>query len=86
MFDKQKFKACIILAGKTMADVAKHLGINEATLYRKVNGTSDFYRNEMQQICDYLSIDNPTEIFFARKLTVTQVINSDEEAAAREAV
>lgn len=69
MFDKQKFRAILILSGKSISDVAKYLGINEATLYRKMNGTSDFYRNEIQLLCDYLNIENPKEIFFAEKLT-----------------
>ena len=32
MFNKLKFKAAVVENGKTMADVAKYLNINEATL------------------------------------------------------
>lgn len=64
MFDYKKFKAELIIKGKNMKDVANVLGINEATLYRKVNGCSDFYRREIQLICNYLDIEDPSDIFF----------------------
>lgn len=68
MFDKKKFKAQIILAGKTLQEVADLLGVNLATLYRKMNGESDFYRSEIQILCKELNISNPKEIFFADKI------------------
>jgi hypothetical protein len=67
MFDKRKFKALLILSEKTIKEVAELLNINEVTLYRKMNGTSDFYRSEIQTLCDHLNIENPAEIFFAKK-------------------
>lgn len=69
MFNKLKFKAAVIEKGKTIADVAEYLGINESTLYRKINGTSEFSRDEIQNICAFLELDSPLEIFFANKLT-----------------
>lgn len=50
-----------------MRDVASAIGINEATLYRKVNGTSDFTRNEIQIIKQFLDLtsDEVESIFFA---------------------
>lgn len=68
MFNKRKFKAAVILAGKTLPDIAELLGINLATLYRKMNGESDFYRNEIQILCEELKIKNPVEIFFAQDI------------------
>lgn len=68
MFDKKKFKAQVIMSGKTMQQVADLLEINQATLYRKVNGSSDFYRGEIQLLCDYLNIEDPSEIFLLLKL------------------
>lgn len=68
MFDTRKFKAQVILSGLTMRQVAAELGIDEATLYRKMNGTSDFYRKELQQLCQLLKIEDPTAIFFAEDL------------------
>lgn len=72
VFDKRKFKAAVILKGMTFKEVAKKLGINEATLQRKMNGESDFYRNEIQSLCEILDLDDPTDIFFSAKLTETQ--------------
>ncbi len=69
MFNKLKFKAAVIESGKTMADVAEYLNINESTLYRKINGTSEFSRDEIQNICIFLHLDSPVEIFFAENIT-----------------
>lgn len=68
MFDKKRFKAAVVLAGLTLRQVAIELNIDEATLYRKMNGESDFYRREIQQLCDILEIKNPADIFFAQEL------------------
>lgn len=65
MFDRKKFKALLILRDKTIHDVATVLGIDDSTVHRKMNGTSDFTRREIQILCKFLSIDNPMEIFFA---------------------
>lgn len=65
MFDKLKFRAAIVGKGKTMKDVAIAIGVSESTLYRKVNGVSQFSREEIQTICRYLKLDSPIEIFFA---------------------
>ncbi len=69
MLDKNKFKGIVYARGKTLRGVANYLGINAATLYRKLNGESDFYREEIQKLCIYLEIENPSEIFFAEKVT-----------------
>ena len=49
MFNKLKFKAAVVENGKTMADVAKYLNINEATLSRKLNGITEFSREEIKR-------------------------------------
>lgn len=72
MFDEKRFKAEVVLSGLTLRQVAASLGIDEATLYRKMNGKSDFYRKEIQKLCEILSIEDPTAIFFARDITQTQ--------------
>lgn len=71
MFDKLKFKAAVVGKGKTMAEVAKYLNINESTLYRKVNGETEFSRQEIQSICSFLKLESPIDIFFAKELTET---------------
>lgn len=69
MFDKKKFKAAAALVGKSMKEVADILEIDSATLCRKMNGTSDFYRAEIDVLCRKLGISNVDEIFFAQNIT-----------------
>lgn len=68
MFDERRFKAQVVLAGLTMRQVAAELGIDETTLYRKMSGKSDFYRKEIQRLCDLLKIEDPAAVFFAEEL------------------
>lgn len=65
--DKDYFRYVCSTQKKTFDDVAKALGINVSTLYRKMSGESDFTRNEIQIIRDalYLSITDVEKIFFA---------------------
>lgn len=65
MFDEKQFRALVVLSGLSLQQVAAELGINEATLYRKMKGKSDFYRKEIQQLCELLNIENPAAVFFA---------------------
>lgn len=69
MFDETKFKAAVIGSGKTLKDVANALDISIVTLYRKMNGESDFYRAEIEKCCELLKTNNMSDIFFARKVT-----------------
>lgn len=72
MFNKLKFKAAVVENGKTLKDVADYLGINTTTLYRKVEGLSEFDRSEIQKICTFLNLQSPVDIFFDQQLTETQ--------------
>lgn len=67
LFNKNKFKASVIEIGLTMSDIAEYLSVNPATLYRKMNGTSDFTLNEIQVLKKKLCLDmeKVKEIFFA---------------------
>lgn len=67
MFNKQKFRSCVVAAGLTMEDIAKYLNINTSTLYRKINGSSDFTRTEIQKLQKVLKLDMDitAKIFFA---------------------
>lgn len=69
MFNRKLFKAQVVLKGGTLRSVAKALNIDEATLYRKMTGKSDFFRDEIQALCIFLEIENPKEIFFADEFT-----------------
>lgn len=67
MFDERKFKACVIFQGRTMVEVAEVLHINVATLHRKIRRGGDFSRAEIEALCDFLEMDDPRPVFFARK-------------------
>lgn len=68
MFDKNKFKAQLALAGMTSKELAARLDMNESTLYRKISNDGSFSRAEIGQIVAILKIENPQEIFFAQEL------------------
>jgi len=68
LFDKNKFKAQMVLVGITSKKLADELGINESTLYRKINADGNFTRDEISQLVSILRIDNPQDIFFANEL------------------
>lgn len=59
-------RAKIIENGLNYSKIAEKLGINEATLYRKMSGKSDFNRNEIKVIKNelHLSNDEVDIIFF----------------------
>nr|DAW44460.1 MAG TPA: Regulatory protein [Caudoviricetes sp.] len=67
MFCISEFNAMLARFDKTREDVAAMLGINPATLYRKINGQSDFTRQEIQIIryAFNLDADSLDRIFFA---------------------
>ena len=62
MFDRNLFNA-----GQTKATVAAHLEINEATLYRKSAGASEFTRDEIQKLKEFLNLTDSEamKVFFA---------------------
>lgn len=64
MFDKNKFKAQMVLVGITSKKLSEYLNINVSTLYRKINNNGNFTRSEINKIIEILKIDNPQEIFF----------------------
>ena len=68
MFDKKRFKAQMVLKGVTGRAIAEALNINESTFYRKVNADGDFTRREINFLIEYLDIERPEEIFFAKEL------------------
>lgn len=68
MFNKNEFKAQIVKKGMTVKKIAESLGINEATVYRKINADGDFTREEINKLIDILQIENPMDIFFAEQL------------------
>lgn len=67
MFNKNAFKAKVVGAGMTLAEVAAKIGINPATLSRKMSGESDFTRAEIQKMRSILGMTaaDADAIFFA---------------------
>lgn len=61
MFNRDLFRAKIVENGKTMKDAATAIGCSEAALSRKVNGISDFTRNEIQLFRQAFSL-SPAEV------------------------
>ena len=49
-------KSKMVEKGITDQELSSLLGINQATLFRKKNGTSDFYRNEIKVIKEVLEL------------------------------
>lgn len=69
MFDKLEFNAQMARKGKRRVELAKVLGIDPSTLYRKIENDGDFDRDQISIILDFLEIDDPMPIFFAKDLT-----------------
>lgn len=67
MFNKNLFKSKYIEHNLKAADVAVILGINPATLARKMSGESDFTRNEIQLFRAALNLnaEEIANIFFS---------------------
>ena len=69
MTNTAMLKSLIDESGYKREHVAKKLGISRFALYQKVNGQSDFTTTEVQNLCEVLGINDPTDkerIFFAK--------------------
>lgn len=64
--NQTEFKVAQIRAGLTNEEVAKNLGINVVTFYRKINGESEFTLSELVKLKGIfgLSNDDVDRIFF----------------------
>ena len=67
MFKKNEFRAMLARKEISVSEIAKALNIDPATLSRKISGQSDFYRNEIEKICQILGLtpNETMQIFFA---------------------
>ena len=68
MFDKRKFKAAVLMAGKSYQDVADFLHIHINTLYVRIR-CGEFSRAEINDLMQFLNLESPDEIFFAKEIT-----------------
>lgn len=65
MVDTNALRAAWVAKGLTQADVAKTLNITQKTMSRKMK-KGVFGSDEIEQMIDMLSIENPIAIFFAK--------------------
>ena len=72
MFDRRKLQAQMVLKGYNVSQVAEMLGINSATMYRKLGNDGDFSRTEINQLIDILDIKDIRGIFFASSVASMQ--------------
>ena len=56
MLDKAKFKYFVATKNLTLSDLAVKMGMNPATLSKKLNGTTDFSRHEIQLFKDIVGL------------------------------
>ena len=74
MFCENKFRGKVAECRMTLTGLSAAIGINPATMNRKMSGESDFTRSEIQKIRNILNLtdDELNSIFFAEQLTETQ--------------
>lgn len=53
-----EFKIAQIIAGVSKEDMASALGVNIATVYRKINGESDFTLSELKKLKKILKLSS----------------------------
>lgn len=68
MIDTNKLKGIIVSRGMTQQELAKDIGIAPKTFYIKMS-KGVFLSNEIDSMIEILKIEDPTPIFFAKKVT-----------------
>ncbi len=68
MIQTNELKALIVKRGMTQGEVAIKLGMTPKTFYAKMK-RGVFGSDEMEGMIRILNIENPSEIFFNRKVT-----------------
>lgn len=69
MINTDKLRGIIAEQGLSQKDVAKAIGIAPKTFYDKMN-KGVFGSDEIDVMIDYLHIDDPATIFFAKSVTL----------------
>ena len=67
MFKENEFMAELARKEMTVPDIAEALGLNKATIWRKIHNNGSFSRNEIATISRVLDLDSADigKIFFA---------------------
>ena len=68
MIDTNALRGIIASRGLSQQDVAEELGMSSKTFYSKMK-KGVFGTDEMEAMIEFLSIENPLSIFFAKKRT-----------------
>lgn len=68
MIDTNLLRGKIAERKKSQVDVAKAIGITPKTFYKKMN-KGVFGSDEIEIMVDFLQIEDPARIFFAKKVT-----------------
>lgn len=68
-FDENAMRNLLREKNLTIEGWARKLGISRTTLYRKIHGKSDFWRDEIQSTCEYVGEKSLNTIFFSKKVT-----------------
>lgn len=55
--------------GVTVDELCKFLDISQSAFYRKKRGDTEFTLTEIQKIVDYLGLESPVGIFFAKEVS-----------------
>ena len=55
--------------GYNVERLCEKLGISKSAYYRKLKGTSEFTRSEIEKIVEVLELGTPVGIFFASKVS-----------------
>lgn len=78
MVDVIKLRSIIVLNGKTGEDVARHIGMSSKTFYTHMK-KGVFGSDDIEKMIDYLNIDDPMPIFFAKEVTYKDTIKEGEK-------
>ena len=68
MINTNALRGLIVEKGLTQKDIAKIINITPKTFYEKMK-KGIFGSDEIEKMIDVLDIQNPVEIFFAKKVT-----------------
>ena len=66
-----KLKGAIVGHGRTVKETAESLNISQSAFYRKLHGKTEFRRDEINKIVDFLGLtdEETLGIFFADKVS-----------------
>ena len=67
MTNTLELEIAIKRSGLTKKEIAKHLGISQMGLYKKIKNITEFKASEISMLADLLNIESKEQIFFSAK-------------------